>query len=72
MIIQDQGTKNKEVSFKFVVEKVALDEMANGATISISGGLNNLYVYNETEGARSLGIEGKVIGSIIDSLVCVR
>lgn len=51
---------------------MALDDMANGATISISGGMNNLYVYNETEGARSLGMEGKVIGLIIDSLVCVR
>lgn len=59
MIIQDQGTKNKEVNYKFVVEKVVLDDMANGVTISISGGMNNIYVYNETEGARSLAFESK-------------
>lgn len=72
MIIQEQGTKNKELNYKFVVEKVVLDDMGNGVTISISGGMNNLYVYNETEGARLLALEGKYIGSIIDSLVCVR
>lgn len=44
----------------------------NGSAVSISGGMNNLYVYNETEGARSLGMEGKLVGSIIDSLMCVR
>lgn len=54
------------------MEKIVLEDMANGATISVSGGLNNVHVYNETEGARSLGAEGKIIGSIIDSLVCVR
>lgn len=72
MIIQEQASKSKEVSYKFVVEKVVLEEMANGAVVNISGGANSLYVYNETEGARSLGAEGKLVGSIIDSLVCVR
>ena len=72
MIIQEMGPKNKEISYKFVVEKVVLEEMAKGSTISISGGMNNVHVYNETEGMISLGAEGKIVASIIDSLVCVR
>lgn len=72
MIIQEQGSKHKEVSYKFVVERLALEEMVNGSAVNISGGMNNIYVYNETEGARSLGMDGKFAGSIIDSLVYVR
>lgn len=47
--------------------------MVNGAYITISTGLNSLYAFNETDGAKSIEFERLVInGSIIDSLVFVK
>jgi hypothetical protein len=56
IIIQDEVSKGKakETIYKFACENLPIENLIIGSTITISSGLNNLYAFNETEGAKAI------------------
>ncbi len=75
IIIQDElsKAKSKETIYKFNVETLPLEAMTFGAFLTASPGINSIFVFNETEGAKAIDYETHgVNGSIIDSLISVK